>query len=144
MIYFEYEYLLRKYREAQGRYDGILAEKEEIFERTQPKAIRYDRDKVTGGVPPDKNADYVIQLERKRIEERLQESKKLLAERKYLLELKERDLRESKDIYDKVYTMRYLDHIRIYKIAGACHYSEMQIYRILHVISENLKDDSKC
>ena len=143
MIYFEYEYLLRKYREAQGRYDEILAEKEEIFERTQPKAIRYDRDKVTGGVPPDKNADYMIQSERKRIDERLQEVKNLLAERKYLLELKERDLRESKDIYDKVYTMRYLDHIRIYKIAGACHYSEAQIYRILHEICENLKDDRK-
>ena len=95
MVYIEYEYLRKKFTEAEERYDAILGEKEDLFERTQPKAIRYDRDKVSGGENPDKYADYLILKERKKIDKRLAEAKCMVDDRREQLKEKETELRAS-------------------------------------------------
>lgn len=143
MVYLQYAAYKLKYEETQRLYDEILSEKQELFQRTQPGAVNYDMERVSGGTVSNKYDEYISQKDKKRIDERLNEIRSILDERSLLLRQKEKELRESADVRDKVYYMRILDHVRIYKIANANHYSEAQIYRILHDIMISLKHDRK-
>lgn len=131
MLYGDYAECEAKYHDAQSTYDGVLEDRELLFERTQPKSTQYDKERLSGGKQTNVFDDYLIQLERKRINERLEEADKILELRKHLLELKEEELRKSTDPADRVYVLRHLDHYRIHKIASIINYSESQIYRIL-------------
>lgn len=140
MLYVEYEKYLNRYRSTQAKVDEILTEKEAIFLKTQTQGIRYDLEKITGGAYTNIFESYVINLEKKKIDERLQEAKSLLEERKMLLDMKERELRNSKELYDKIYRMRYIDNLSPYNIGERIGYSTSQIYRILDKINKILKN----
>lgn len=144
MIYIEYEVYKTKYKETQSIYDEILTEKERIFQKTQSKAIRYDVEKVSSGTYSNILDNYIVEKDEKRIDERLEEVKSLLDDRERLLKLKEKELRESKALYDKIYRMHYLDRMKPYRISEFIGYSKSQIYRILDKIDKNIKDATKC
>lgn len=143
MLYIEYESFRRRYRETQRKYDEILSEKEKLFQITQPKAVDTEKDKVQGGSQVNSFDEYLILKEQRQIDERLDEVKALLEDRERLLKLKEVELRQSNAVEDKVYRLRYLDRIRVYKIAKMINYSEPQVYRVLRGIREKLKCDRK-
>lgn len=143
MLYLQYEDYKNKYHDIQQAYDDILCEKEELFARTQPQSVNFERERISGGTATNKFEDYVIAKDKKLIDERLTAIKSILDDRERLLTQKEKELRQSANLFDKVYYMRFLDRMRIYKIANACHYSEAQIYRVLHEINESLKRDRK-
>ena len=143
-LYLQYEDYKAKYLETQKRYDDILSEKEQLFERTQPQGVRYDQERTSGGSPVNKFDEYLISKDKKRIDERLSEVKSLLEDRERLLKLKEKELRSSNDIWDKIYYMRYIDYSKIAKIARTVNYSEMQVYRILHAINDKINYVAKC
>lgn len=138
MVYMDYVMIKRQYMESLERVNAILNEMEEMFNRTQAKAIRYDLDKVKTNNTPNVIEQYIIAKEQSHVEERFEEAKKLLRERQYLLFVKERELRNSRDKNDVVYVLRYLDRMRIKKISKTIHYSEAQIYRILDRIKKNI------
>lgn len=143
MLYVEYAYLKKQYRETQRLYDDILNEKERLFQITQPQAVVTDQEKVMGGSPKNNFDQYLILKEQQRIDERLAEVKALLKDREQLLNIKREELRQSQEPEDMVYRMRYIDKMKIERIAKTIHYSEAQIYRILRIIRHNLKDDRK-
>lgn len=144
MVYQVYEEYKVKYLSAQKAFDVVLTEKERIFTKTQPNAIRYDQDKIQ--VSPDANMmdNYVIEMERKRINEKLAELRLLLMDRESLLRLKEAELRHSKDIYDRIYVLKYLEGKRVEKIAKEVGYSDSQVYRKLEKIDSIVKHARKC
>lgn len=139
-VYTVYEDFKNKYLETQKKYDEILKEKEELFLRTQPKAIVYDKDKVDTGYFYNSFDEYLIAKEKARIDERLNEVKTILDDRERLLYLKEQELRSSKNHIDQIYRMRYIDFYNIRKIAKISCYSESQVYRILGSIKKTLKN----
>lgn len=143
MLYMEYEDYKRQYKETQRQYNDILNEKEKLFQITQPNAVDTEREKVMGGSPKNNFDQYLILKEQQRIDERLAEVKALLIDREQLLKLKREELRQSQEPEDMVYRLRYIDRMRIEKIAKSIHYSEAQIYRILRIIRGNVKDDRK-
>lgn len=63
MIYEEYK---NKYYETQREYDIILTEKEKLFSITQPSAIKFDKEIVSGGVVDNMFERYLILKEEKR------------------------------------------------------------------------------
>ena len=136
MIYEEYK---NKYYETQREYDIILTEKEKLFSITQPSAIKFDKEVVSGGVVDNMFERYLILKEEKKIDQRLEEIKSILDDRERLLKLKEQELRASTDVKDKIYKYKYLDKLKVFKIAKLVGYSEPQIYRILKTIRNNLK-----
>ena len=136
MIYEEYEEFYAKYLNIQKIYDDILSEREKIFNKTQAKAITYDKEKVKGGTTDNAFDTYLIELERKKIDERLTEAKSILDDRGRLLKLKEQELRASKALYDKIYVFYKLENLKVYSIAKTINYSESQIYRIIHNIEK--------
>lgn len=138
MLFVEYEDFRIKCLETQKMYDQILAEKEELFQRTQPQSTRADKEKVSGGSGVNAFDSYLMEKDRLRIDERLMEVKSLLDDRKQLLSLKYQELRSSKDVKDKVYRFRFLEHKRVYWIAKQVNYSEAQVYRIIDFIQRHI------
>lgn len=138
MLYIEYEEYKNKYREVQKKYNDILNEKEELFARTQPKATKIDGEKTAGGKHINTFDEYLIQKEKKNIDNRLVEVKSILDDRERLLKLKELELRSSKDSYDKIYRCRYLDRLTIEKTARISNYSRAQVFNILKKIKRSI------
>lgn len=141
MLYLEYERLKTKYRKAIEEYDSILTEKEIVFLRTQPQAVNTEKERTSGGNAPNKFDDYLVEAERRRFDERIEEAKKIIDHRAYLLKCKEAELRNNKRIENEVYTMRYLDRRRIKTISKKLNYSESQIYRVLQRIKDKIEHD---
>lgn len=141
-VYIVYEDFKNKYLETQKKYDEILKEKEELFLKTQPKAIVYDKEKIDSGYIHNAFDEYLIAKEKARIDERLIEVKIILRDRERLLYLKEQELRSSKNHIDQIYRMRYIDFYNIRKIAKISCYSESQIYRILERMKKTLEKQS--
>ena len=140
MLFLEYEDFKSKCLETQKMYDAILAEKEELFQRTQPQAIRVDKEKVSGGGGNNAFDAYLMETCRKQIDERLAEVKSLLDDRNQLLSLKSKELKASKDVRDKVYRLRFLEHKRVYLIAKYVNYSEAHVYRIIDFIQKKINE----
>lgn len=143
MVYLSYEAAKKRYLETQKRFEDILSEKERLFSRTQPKATTFDKERVNGGEIRNTFEDYIIEKEKTQIDNRLEESKVIMHDCEWLLKLKEQELRHSKHIHDRIYCLKYLDRIRVYKIARRLNYSERQVYRILREIDSNLKHVTK-
>ncbi|MBP5424289.1 MAG: hypothetical protein J6Y78_17795 [Paludibacteraceae bacterium] len=138
MVYLEYEEYKRKYHEIQKQYDRILLENEELFQRTQIQGIDYGREKVNGGKGSNVMELYIAEKDFRKIDERLAEVKILLDGRKRLLDLKREELRDSKELVDKVYRMKYLDHLKVREISDKLCYSKTQLYRIVEKIDEEI------
>lgn len=134
MLFLDYEEYKNRYIASQKQYDEILQEKEELFAKTQPSAVRFDKERVTGGAIENAFDEYLVKKERKQIDDRLAEARNLLSDRKRLLALKREELYASNDILDKVYRMNHIEHIRAYKIARIINYSVSQVYRYLEQI----------
>lgn len=136
MIYLEYEMYKIKYIESQEQFSMVLTEKERLLTKTMPSAIRYDKDKVQSSPTGNILEDYVVALEDEHIDEKLNQLRQILNDRKLLLEIKERELRQSQDMPDKVYVHRYIDGHGINRISRDLSYSKSQIYRILGQIEK--------
>ena len=139
MIYEDYHDIRTKFLEAQKQYDEVLCEKEQLFAMTQPKAIDPDQEKVVGSSTVNPFDKYLIDKERKQIDQRITEIQSILDCREHLLKIKEVELRRSAQLYDKVYRMHYLDRMNGYLIAKKLYYSKTQIYKILTIIRHRLK-----
>ena len=138
MIYKTYEEYKNRYYMTQQNYNDLLTEKERLFVRTQPNAIRYDKLNVKSSPNSNVMEDYVIEKEKKQLDRRIAEMKVLLDDRRNLMLLKEAELRKSKDMYDRIYTMRYLEDMSVERIAKKVNYSVSQVYRILTKIIASL------
>lgn len=141
MLYAEYHTLRGKYHAAQQAYKELIEEKEKLFARMQPAAIRYDKERVNSGSEKNVFDEYLIAKERSRIDERIAEQKTILDDRKRLKDLKEYELRASKEWHDRVYCYYYLDKQSLTKIESRVPYSRVQIWRILKIIKSNLDNE---
>ena len=136
-VYIVYEDFKNKYFESQNKYDEILREKEYLFSKTQPKAARTEKIIIAGN-KSNVFDEYLIVKEKKRIDQRLEEIKAIVEDRAKLLKLKEVELRHSKNIWDRIYTLRYLDNLHVKEIAMVLNYSKIQIYRKISVIKSHI------
>lgn len=135
-VFVEYEIIKAKLRRAEMTYSGIINERDAIFQRTQPKSTDPAGERVTGGGGGDVYAEYLAEKTRRRIDERLEEAIKAMADNSKLRWMKEKELRDSNDTMDRVYTMTYIDNLKISRIARDLNYSKSQIYRILKKIEK--------
>ena len=100
--YIEYEKCKNQCYEAQRKYYNLLAEKESLFSSTQPQAIKFDKEIVSGGKPVNAFEKYLIIKEQKQIDERLAELKKIVDDFNHLLDIKRNQLEKSNNIKDKI------------------------------------------
>lgn len=143
MLYLDHALYNARLQDAQKLLDRVLAEKEELFTRTQPNATDYTKDRVSGTTDSAPFDAYLIAKERTRIDERILEAQEIVRDREKLLKLKERELRSSNDTHDRIYCMRILDKWAAHRIADRIGYSTVQIYRILRIIEDRCKAATK-
>lgn len=139
MIYLEYEEYRLKYLSAQRKYDEVLTEKEDLFDRTQPQGVSFDKERVGGTSDSNRFDEYLIQLERKQIDERLEEIKQIMEQRWELLLDKYDELKASNEIMDRLYVLRFLEHERMQKITKQIPYSESHIYRLMNQLLNEVR-----
>ena len=139
MLYLEYERAKANFRSAQVMFEEALLEKERLFTITQPKAITYDKDVIQTSPCGDVLDRYVIALEDEHIEEKLRPFRELMMNRESLLDVKERELRKSADVFDKMYVYRFLEGMSIRGISKIMNYSRAQTYKKLQSIQKKIK-----
>lgn len=139
MLYLDYEILKSKYEKAQTLLDELLDEREVIFLKTQPQGLKTDSEKVTSSGSQDKFDIYLIEKEKRRIDQRIKEARKLVTARAMQMEMKEEELEKSMDVYDRVYVLSKLKCRRIKQISKEVGYSERQVLRIIKNINQRVK-----
>jgi len=85
---------------------------------------------------------YVIQKEY--MNEKINQLNQTLDDRYQILRRKRDELRQSKNIYDRIYVYYCIERLSIVKISYLTNYSQSQIYRKLEKMSINVKDAKKC
>ena len=142
MKYLEYHKRYTEYRQSQDDLNDILNEWVLAFQRTQPKSMTYG-DKVQRSVTGSVLDDYVIELEDKRLRERIKAAEEIMDVKARLLEISEKELRRSRDIYDIIYACKWIDGMKpkdIYRkidLMGIS-YSESRIYEITRTIKRRI------
>lgn len=141
MLYVDYVILKQSYDESLRRLKELLDKKEEAFTRTLPNAIRYDLQKVMHSVSTNSALDdYIMDVEK--IDQQIRSAKIILMERKDMLDLKEEELKKSRDTDDRVYFLKYIQRLTVEQIAIRMHYSEGNIYYHLAKIKHQIKKQS--
>lgn len=138
-MYIEYLDIQHKYILSMQEVDKILNEKEILFQRTQPKSPVMDEERVSGGSPENKIESYIIEIERKKIDERLRKAWDLMRSRKELYQLAYEELKKSRDKYDMVFMLKWIEGKNAREISRILHYSESHIYRMINKIKKRTK-----
>lgn len=143
MVYPEYVQYKSKYEELQNRFASLLLEKEKLFTDTFPRGITYDKDKVQ--CMPDDNPleRYAVTMDEKQIDEKLDTLRRQIKDWSILIDVKENELRKSKDVPDRIFTLRYLDGVSVSRISSIVSYSKKQIYRILGKMDKTISKNEK-
>ena len=136
MTYLEFVSYKVKYDDLQERFAQILLEKERLFTKTLPNAIRYDREQVQCSVDGNPLEEYVVSLDEEKIDEKLSKLRESLKDWEILMDLREKELRKSHSIPDRIYVMRFIDGYGINRIANTINYSKSQVYRITRQIEK--------
>ena len=139
--YLEHRRRYIEYRQAQEDLNAILNEWILAFQRTIPKITYGDR---VQGNPTNKVEEYVIELENKQLRQRQQIAEQIIDGKAKLLAIAEKDLRKSHNIYDLIYTFKWVDEMKpkeIYRRLDliGMNYSNSQIYEITKRIKAQIE-----
>lgn len=142
-MYLEHNKRWNEYIQAQQDLQEVLDEWEVVFQRTQPK-VKYGEH--TSGSPVNKVEEYVIEVERRQLRKRIEDAKEVINAKKELLDIAEEQLRKSRDIYDLIYTKKWVDHKRpkdIYRELDfmGMSYSRSHIYVVIKRIRQQIGRD---
>lgn len=139
-MYKEYHECYKKYLDIKTLYEKLIEEKERLFLETQPKSTKYDKVSVDGGKNTNTFDNYLMKKEKRQLDKQIEEAKTLMDERLHILRQKELDLRQSKEVIDKIYAYRFIDCLSVKKISGIMYYQEANIYRKINEIKRNIKN----
>ena len=146
-LYLEHRKYYLRYLEAQKKVEAILNEYEIISQKVQPKNSLAEHEREfskevnlpASGQKVSKVDEYVIAMEQRKIRKRLDDAKLILKERKELLDIKEQELRKSRDIYNRIYTLKWVDGIKVDSIIEETGYSRSQVYSIIKRLHKQLE-----
>ena len=133
------------YLRAQDELNRVLDEWILAFQKTQPKATTYG-DKVQSFDTHARAEEYVIEVEERHIYQRIKDAKTIIEGKAELLKIAEQEVRKSKNIWDIIYTLKWVDGKRpkdIYReldLMGT-NYSQSQIYEIIRRIKAQIERD---
>lgn len=129
MIYEEYESIWNTIRKKEKELFDLINKRDELFLYTQPKSSKFDKEKVDGKKTANMMEEYVIQKEY--LNERIMQLNITLDDIYQVLKRKRDELKQSKNIYDRIYYYYCIERLSIFKVSCLMNYSESQIYRKL-------------
>lgn len=135
-LYIEYNDIKNKYNEAKKELENLTEKKVRLYCKTQPQAVQPKDIIINSNATSDKYLNYCSKIENIDIE--IDNAKKLLELRTEQLETKEKELKNSKELFDKIYVLSQLERQKVIYIAIKTNYSERQVRRFLQEISREL------
>ncbi len=143
MVYIEYNKCKKNYNKTYNNLNNYIDKKTMLFIKTLPSAVKVKGETITGGIHENPFELYVQKKDELDLDRKILEAQSILNESKRLLDIKELELRQSKDWYDIIYCYYFLDGLTIRAIARKIPYSKSQISRIIKNILKNLKMGQK-
>lgn len=136
MIYAEYEKMWSIIRKMEKELFDLINERDELFSKTQPKATTLDKEKVDTSNKNNMMETYVIRQEN--YTKRINQLQMSLDDRYQALMRKREELRLSKNMYDKIYYLKYIEKLNIYKIASLTGYDRTSVWRHTKKIEKSI------
>ena len=138
MIYEEYEAIWFKIRKIEKELFELINKRDDLFSKTQPKSSQFDKEIVDGKNPVNTMEEYVIQKEY--FNERIEQLNQTLDDRYQILNRKREELKRSKNLYDRIYYLRFIERLGVYRISVMIGYSKEQTYRYLRKMKMTQND----
>ena len=136
MIYAEYEKMWVVIRKLEKELFDLINDRDELFSKTQPKATTLDKEKVDSSNRSNMLETYVIRQEN--YTKRINQLQLSLEDRYQALNRKREELRLSQNIYDRIYYLKYIEKLNIYKIAYLTNYDRTNVWRYLKKIEKSI------
>lgn len=132
-----------EYCKAQDDLNRILDEWILAFQKTQPKSQTYG-DKVQSSITGSMLDEYVIAVEDKRLYSRINAANQIMEAKGELVKIAEEELRKSRNIYDLIYTYKWIDSLKTKEVYRkldlmGMNYSTSQIYEITKRIKNQIE-----
>lgn len=140
MLYIEYHTLSKEYKDADKHYDDVLEKKARIYFKPLLGASDPSKEIVGGGKRENPIEAFVEQIEQLDVD--LQEARNIRDLKGYLLKKKEIELRESKEVNDRLYVMYYLDNMKVKHIAYKVSYTREWTYELINKLKESLNSQN--
>lgn len=137
-MYIEYNELLKKYKIAERNYNEALEEKSKLILAVLPKATQAKEIMVSGSHPSSdlKLLDYTSKIDE--VDKLINQSRNTRDMLNYELKKKLNQMKDSGDVYDKIYIYRWIEHKSVYKFYRLVGYSRPQVYRFISEMKEKL------
>lgn len=137
-MYIEYHELLKKYKIAEKNYNEALEEKSKLILAVLPKATQAKEIMVSGNHPSSdlKLIDYTSKIDD--ADKLINQSRNTRDMLNYELKKKLNQMKETGDVYDKIYIYRWIEHRSVYKFYRLLGYSKSQIYNYINEMKEKL------
>lgn len=138
MLYLEYNELLKKYKNAEKIYYNALDKKSSLLYLVEPHAVQAKEiiNSLSMTNPDEKIIMYVSQIEE--VDKLINETRNNKDALNYELNKKEILLKNSQNIYDKIYYFKYIRGKRVNEFYRLINYSKRQIYRFIDEINKSL------
>lgn len=137
-MYIEYHELLKKYKNAEKRYNESLEERSKIILAVMPKVSQFKEIVTSGGntSPDAKLIDYTSKIDE--VDKLINQSRNTRDMINYELKKLENKMRISSDAHDRIYCYKWIDHKSPYKFNRLIGYSIRQTYYLIDDIKGNL------
>ena len=126
-LYLQYHNLSQEYKRAKREYEKALEKKALYLYSVLPGSTDVSKEKMTETVS-DKFLNYTIKIRRNLSDNLL-----------YRTKLKGLELRDSKEVIDRIYVYYFIDRISVRKFCRLLNYSKSQVYRLIEEIEKKLK-----
>lgn len=136
MIFVEYHDLKEKYKLAKKDYEQSLEDKVKLFYETQPGAVQPKDIVHHVSSTSDKYVNYCADIEI--IEYEVEKTRNILGVREYQLKLKEKELRESKELNDQLYVMYFIENKKVKHISRKIAYTREYTYDLIKKLKDLL------
>ena len=139
-LFIEHYKLNEEYKEAKKEFDKALEKKSQLLYSVVPKSANFENELVKGS-SSNKFLNYTIKMEE--IDKEINVRRNLRDVLEYRLKLKEIELKKSDELADKIYILKYIEHLKVKYISIKVNYSKAQTYRILDEILTKIKNETK-
>lgn len=139
------------YLQAQEEVEKIINEQEKLIQKVLPKSplSEHEREFLVSTPPTGGNAlvrkaeDYAIEMESRNIRLRLSQAVEVMKSRYELVQMKELEIRKSKDIYNMIYVAKWIDGKKVCEIVDDTGYSRSHIYSVINHLKAQLERETK-
>jgi len=137
-MYLEYHELLKKYKDAERNYYDALDRKTKLLYSVTPHGTEAKPivNHLSNLVPDEQFNIYTREIQE--VDLLINSTRKNRDELEYELKKKEKTLRESKNIYDRIYVYVWLEHKKIPRFYRLLGLSQRQTYNYKDEIEEKL------